>query len=56
MSITTGISSNEPWIHGAIADAPAVTLLDVGSHPHTWLIPYRLYQVHLFMAVDRGLP
>ena len=55
MSIAAEISSNETWARAAIAEASGVTLLNVGSHPHTWLISL-LNQVGLFMAVDRVLP
>ena len=53
MRIATGISSNERLARAAIANAPAVTLLNVASRG---LIPLRLNLIGLFMAVDRVFP
>ena len=53
MRIATGISSSERLARAAIANAPAVILLNVASRG---LIPLRLNQVGLFVAVNRVLP
>jgi hypothetical protein len=53
MGIVTGISSNEPWAHAAIADA--VRVLNVGSPAHL-ANPASTEAVGLFITVDRVLP
>jgi hypothetical protein len=53
MRTTAGISSNESWARGAIADAPA--LLDVGVTPAHLANPVST-ESNVCMAVDKVLP